>query len=76
MVPPKDGKLDGRFWISLGGLLLAIGGTFALLKSDVAVNSANIERNREQIKDLSFDLDRRFDKLEIVTTDILKELRK
>lgn len=72
----KNGKLDARFWISVGTLLLAIIGTWVTLNSQVRENSVHIERNREQISDLGRDLDRRFDKLEKANHEILMELRK
>ena len=71
-----NGKLDAKFWLSVGGLFLAILGTWATLTNSVTQNSTNIERNREQINSLAFDLDRRFDKLEKANHEILMELRK
>ena len=77
---PKNGNgektTDKRFWLSVGGLLFAILGTWMALSDKVTENSTNIERNQDAIEDLQENINRRCDKIEGVVNLILMELRK
>ena len=71
-----NGAVDKRFWVSIGGLLLAILGTWMALSDKVTSNTVNIRRNQDALQDLNANVTRRCDKIEATVNTILMELRK
>ena len=59
----------GKFFVGAVAVLLVVVTMWVALSAQVVENSTNVERNREELRKLAEDLDRKFDK-------ILMELRK
>lgn len=69
----RDGeKADIRFWLSVGGLLFAIVGSFITLNTSVATNASEIRSLHREFSAFRQESGRRMERIE----DAILEIRK